>query len=478
MGQSAVVIGGSMAGLLATRALASEMDHVVLVERDAFPDQPTFRAGVPQSRHVHVLLERGRRVLDGLFPGFSTELIGAGATPVAFSREGLWLTPVGWSRRFRRGPTFLCASRELVEWTVRQRVAALPNVEFRQRCDAIGLAAGADGGRVVGVRLQDRPVEGQTRPEPSTLPADLIVDASGRDSHASQWLESLGYDKPEETRINSFLGYASRCYQQPKDFDADWKMLFLQPATTGNMRGAVLLPIEGGRWLVTLGGVGGDYPPTDEEGFLDFCHSLDSTILYEAVQAASPLSPIYGYRRTENLRRHFERLARWPERFVVVGDAACAFNPIYGQGMSVAAIEASVLIDGLRAQRLSRPDGDLTGFARQFQARLARAQDDAWLLATNEDMRHPATEGARPSLATRLLYHYFDRVAKVATADSVVNFAFANVVHLLAPPKTLFSPPVLTRVLRGSRPALAAPPTKWRPGAERSVAGGQETKST
>ncbi len=448
--RSAVVIGGSMAGLLAARALSGQLNRVTLIERDRFPEGPTFRAGVPQFRHAHVLLGQGLAILERLFPGITAELRTAGAEPVEWPRDVLWLTSAGWSRRFRSDRTLLCASRELIEYAVRRRVLALPNVVVRQRSEAVSLLA--DGGSAAGLRLRDR----ETATE-SELQANLVVDASGRDSHATAWLEELGFGQTTESRIDPLLGYASRVYAPPAGHAADWKLMLLQPDVTCG-RGGLLLPIEGGRWIVTLAGLGRDYPPTDDEGFLAFARSLRSPSLYEAIKDATPLTPIHGYRRTENQRRYFERLPRWPEGFIVLGDAACAFNPVYGQGMTVAAVEALLLARKLSEQR-RRPDGNLTGFAKRFQSLVAQKDADVWLLATSEDLRYPTTEGAKADLKTRFLHRYFDRLVRVSTANATVSKAFVDVLQLEASPASLFLPRVLLPVLRGGVHGAPAPPT-------------------
>lgn len=454
----AVVIGGSMAGLLAARVLADHFARVTIVERDRFPATPSFRKGVPQSRHLHILLVRGRELLDQLFPGIVAELHAAGAADVEWPREVLWLSTAGWSARFTPGITLLSASRELIEWHVRQRVAALPGVAFREQCDATGLLASLDGRTVVGVRLRPRTGDRESREE-EALAADLVVDACGRDSRAPEWLAALGYPAPRETVVDSFIGYASRYYVPPADTPLDWKGMILL-ATVENPRGGGYMPIEGGRWLVTLAGSGRDYPPTDEAGFLAFARGLRSPILYEALRRAEPLSPIVGYRRMENRLLHYERLRRRPERFVVLGDAVCAFNPAYGQGMTVAARSALVLDRCLRDQRARHRGDDLAGLAKRFQRALARSNALPWLMATGEDLRFPQTTGPRPGLAARLVQRYLDRVIRTSTDTPVVGRSFLRVAHLIAPPAELFHPRVLlpSLVARGTR-GLPEPPT-------------------
>jgi 2-polyprenyl-6-methoxyphenol hydroxylase-like FAD-dependent oxidoreductase len=308
---------------------------------------------------------------------------------------------------------------------------------------------------VTGVTVQSRVREDGERAGAEEIAADLVVDASGRTSHAPRWLESLGYAAPEQTTINSFVGYASRLYRIPDGFDADWRLLFLQPNAPATSRGGGLFPIEGNRWIVTVAGAGRDYPPTDEAGFLEFAHSLRTPLLYEAIKDAEPLTGIAGYQRTENQRRHYDRLRRRPERFLVTGDAVCAFNPIYGQGMTVAAEDAMTL-----HRCLVRADSSLSGLAERFQKAVAKGNNDVWLIATGEDLRYPTTEGATPDRMTRLTHRYMDRVLRVATRNAGVNRAIGRVFNLQASPMSLFKPSVLVAVLlsRDDQP-LTDPPT-------------------
>jgi 2-polyprenyl-6-methoxyphenol hydroxylase-like FAD-dependent oxidoreductase len=211
--------------------------------------------------------------------------------------------------------------------------------------------------------------------------------------------------------------------------------------------------------MVALIGAGGDYPPTDDAGFLEFARGLRSPLLYETIKEAEPLSPIYSYRNTDNQRRHFERLGRWPDRFVVIGDASCTFNPVYAQGMTVTAMTA-ITLDHILAEHRRRSVAVPSGLARQAQQRVARTNAGAWTMATTEDLRYPWTEGARPDLPTRIMHRYADRVLEVANGNPKVNTAFVNVVNLRHPPTSLLRPRVLLAVLARHRaPPLTNPPT-------------------
>jgi 2-polyprenyl-6-methoxyphenol hydroxylase-like FAD-dependent oxidoreductase len=474
LGDHAVVIGAGMAGLVAARVLADYFARVTVVERDRLPAAPTPRAGVPQSHHIHILLAQGMALLDRLFPGLEGELLAAGAVTIDFPGDVLWLSPAGWSRRFRPGLRLVSCSRPLLEWTVRRRLTASSRVGFLEGHEVTGLTANHHQTAVAGVRLRARPRPPATATAEPTLPAALVVDASGRNSRTPEWLRTLGYPAPTETVINPFIGYATRAYARPEGANADWRLLYVQakPPDTGRM--GLLLPVEGHRWMVGLAGAGRDYPPTDEAGFLQFAGSLRSPIIHDAIRHARPLSPIHGYRQTDNRWRHYERAERWPERLIVFGDAACTFNPVYGQGLTVAALAGVTLQQCLENHRRTQPADELAGLARRAHRALARTTAAVWLLATGEDLRYPTTEGARPSLLTRLMHRYFNRLGRVATGNRTVNAAFLEVANLVRPPTSLFRPRVLLPTLRGATLALRTPPIA----AGRDAQGEEEVATT
>jgi 2-polyprenyl-6-methoxyphenol hydroxylase-like FAD-dependent oxidoreductase len=438
----ALVIGGSIAGLLAARVLADHFEQVTIIERDRFPGEPGPRKGIPQARHVHALLTRGHAILEQLFPGIDAQLAAAGAPRVDWGADVAWFGRQGWGVRFQSGIASRACSRDLLEWLVRSRLAANPRVRFRQGSEVVGLLASPDQTVVTGVQVRDRDRSGGKSEQEEALLASLVVDASGRSSRAPQWLEALGRTLPAETIINAYLGYASRWYRIPPNSSVDWKVLIVRAEPPDRTRGGVIFQVDAERWVVTLSGVGRDYPPTDEPGFLEFARSLPTPELYEAITAAEPLTPVYGYQRNENRLRHFERMADWPDGFVALGDAVCAFNPVYGQGMSVAALGAQTLDACLH----SRPPG-VAGLAKRFQVQLARVNQTPWLLATGVDFRWPATEANRPGRSSRAIQWYVDQVVSLAILDPGALQAFINVTHLLKPPATFFHPRIAVKVL-------------------------------
>jgi 2-polyprenyl-6-methoxyphenol hydroxylase-like FAD-dependent oxidoreductase len=435
--QHAIVIGAGMAGLMAAKALLNHFSHVTLVERDTLPKEPDFRQGVPQARHGHVLLSKGQQILEQLFPGIDDEMATAGIPRIDWGKECSWLGMWGWLPHFESDlQTYLC-SRIRLEWMVRQQLVKQPRLMLLEQCQIDRLLVNEAGSRVTGVVVRQ-----QKQPEMQLI-ADLVVDTSGRNSSLPKWLKQMRYSAPTETKVTSFLGYASRWYERPTGYKADWKLLVIMAKPMAIKRGGMLLALEDDRWLLTLSGANHDYPPTDDAGFLDFARSLRSPLIYEAIKDAKPISPIYPYHRTENSWRHYEALDRFPDGIVVLGDAVCGFNPIYGQGMSTAALSVQLL-----DQLLQNHQGDRVGFSQKFQRELAQMLKDPWLMATSEDFRWDETEGEKPSLMTRFMHRYMDQVAKLALFDEEVYQTFVEVIHMLRSPSSLMHPKIALRVLR------------------------------
>ncbi|GIV96908.1 MAG: hypothetical protein KatS3mg057_1565 [Herpetosiphonaceae bacterium] len=357
---------------------------------------------------------------------------------------GAAITPVFTNEDGKLGT--LGVSRPLLEGYVRQRVLALPNVRAIEQCDALGLVPSESRSRVWGVRILRR--AGGSAEE--VLEADLVVDASGRGSRALKWLEEIGYAPPEEERITVSLSGVTRLYRRRPEHlnDAKAVLIALSPALK---RGAVMVAQEGERWTITLIGFAGDSPPSDEEGFLAYARSLAASEVYEVIKDAEPLSDFLPYRVRANQRRRYERLDRFPEGFLVFGDAICSFNPIYGQGMSVAAIEALDLQQELRQ--------GTEGLWRRFFRRAARSIDNPWQIVASGDLRFPEAEGRR-TRAIRFVNAYMERLHVAARYDPVVARSFGEVANLLVSPQSLMRPGIVWRVLRGnlfnSRPTRAS----------------------
>ncbi|HLX58646.1 MAG TPA: FAD-dependent monooxygenase [Ktedonobacteraceae bacterium] len=439
-GRHSVVIGASMAGLLAGRVLAEHFARVTIIERDCLLQGAHARKGVPQGQHVHALLKRGANILDDFFPGLSSTLARDGAPLIDTIADVCWYHFGVWKARFPGAITGFSQSRPFLEELVRDCLAERANVSFLDGWEVTGLCASADHTRVTGVRL--RPAGTKHRQE--ELAADLVLDASGRGSQAPQWLLSMGYSRVEESVVRVDVGYASRIYPHLDQASFDGKALIIYPTPPHGKRVGYIFPIEGGRWMVTLAGWLQDYPPGDEQGFLDYARSLPMPNLYEAIKDADGLAPIVTHKFPANRWRHYERMRRFPDSFIVLGDAACSFNPIYGQGMTTAALQAGALSNYL--PQYLRVHGGLHGFAPHFQKKVARAVRVPWLLATGEDFRYPETQGSRPP-GMRLYNWYAGRVHELSCSHPLTTLRFYEVLHMLKSPAVLFNPRTLFAVL-------------------------------
>jgi 2-polyprenyl-6-methoxyphenol hydroxylase-like FAD-dependent oxidoreductase len=386
----AVVIGGGIAGLSAAQILARYFKRVTIVERDCSRSESGFRQGAPQARHAHTLLPAGQTILERLFPGLCDELLAKGALGIkseldtAFYKEGAWQKP-----NPNPNGVSIISSRPLLEALIYQRLADRPAIRFMEGFEVVGLEVDEEGRRVTGVRLRQRHAPGSME---ISLAADLVVDASGRSSGASRWLESLGYESPRQEMVDAFTGYASRIYRRPAEFAAGWKSLYIRPSVSESRRGGIMLPLEDDRWHVTLIGMAHDYPPTGEDEFLKFARSLPTQTLYQAIRDAEPLTNISGYRNTANRVRYYDRLPRYLEGFLVTGDAVYTLNPVYALGMTASVMGSMALERSLKEQLRQNAGEDLIGLARRFQKRLSQAVDRLWEMATEEDLLWPGTE--------------------------------------------------------------------------------------
>lgn len=386
LGRDAVVVGGSVAGLLAARTLAPHFERVTVLERDPMPGPGDFRPGTPQSRHAHTLLPEGQVLYEQLFPGFTEELLAGGAvsvnpdTQMILYIDGLWRPPknTGVGRRVN-------FSRPFFESVLRDRVMAYPNVVVMPGEEVMGLTAHDEA--VTGVLLRRRRLMGEGV-EP--VSADLVVDASGRGSQAPRWLTELGFPRPGETIFSTRTGYATRLYTPRPGFDPGWKIMYIRPRPPAGTRGGLILPVEGNRWLVTLIGVARDSPPTDVPGFEEFARHLPTPRFFEALQNAEPMDEPFGFQLTDSRLRHFDHLPRCLGNFLVLGDATMTLNPVYALGMTSAALGALMLEACLSAQRekASAP-AEMT---REFQTRLVESTARYWQKVTREDQSWPAVE--------------------------------------------------------------------------------------
>jgi flavin-dependent dehydrogenase len=456
--EHAVVLGAGIAGILAARVLADAFRTVTVVDRDDLVEMVP-RRGVPQGQHLHGLMETGRRIMEELFPGLTDELTRRGASIGEALVNTRWYFGGLRAHPTPTGLTPILASRPFVESVLRGRLAAVPNVTLRPRTAAVGLVEATDGShRIVGVRVTRGGARGDVPAaadggdlihgdliDGDLIHADLVVDATGRGSRAPDWLASLGSPRPAEDKVDIDLGYTTRLYRRkPGQLDGD---LAVNMSVAPGLRGATAIAIEDDRWQVTLAGTLGDHPPVDDEGFRAFAATLPAKDVQGLIADSEPLNDALPYRFRGSRRRYWERLAAPPEGFLAVGDAVCSLNPVYAQGMTVAAQEAKAL---QRCLASTRP-----GLPRRYYREAGRLVEAAWQTSTGTDLAHPAVEGRRTRRG-RLTNAYVKRMLLASHVDPTVARTFMRQVHLVDPRSALLRPGLVLQILRHGKPPAAA----------------------
>ena len=432
-GDHAVVVGGSMAGLVSARVLADAFESVTVLERDSLHDDREPRRGVPQGRHVHALQTAGREVLETLFPGYQQDLAAAGAevidvaTDFSFYDEGDFVAD-GDDRQ----PMY-CGTRPLFEVVTRRHLTARDDVALRDNCQFTGYRTDDQGTPVTGVKLRNEAGDSEY------LTADMVVDTTGRTSGTPDWLEDHGYAAPPLDEVHVDLAYSTIFLNRPPE---DKRAFHVMPSPP-RQRGVVILPVEDKRWVVTFFGVHGDHPPATIKGLRNYAAELPVEPVENLLDTHEVVSEeVAQYPVPSSRRRKYWALDQFPDGLVVVGDAIASFNPIYGQGMSVAALQALQLHHTLAEAGTS----DLAG---QFFDRAKPVIEDAWNVAVGSDFRFDETDGPKPT-GTDLLNRYLSRLTRRAHDDSALADAYAKVVSLERRPTSLLRPWVAWRVLKPS----------------------------
>jgi 2-polyprenyl-6-methoxyphenol hydroxylase-like FAD-dependent oxidoreductase len=423
IGKQAVVVGAGMAGLIAARSLSDFFERVIVLENDALPKEATHRPGTPQCKHLHGLLAGGLQALSCLFPGFEESLSQAGAVRLRMGYDYRLERP-GYDPFPQRdfGLLVYSMTRPLLEFTVRKRLGKYRNIELRESCRAQEFIPTPDDAAVAAVRCQN------SERGSETLPADLVIDASGHGGLTLALLHSLGWPVPEETSIGVDIGYATALVDIPGLVSRDWMGVITFPHYPHNKRTALILPVEGNLWMVTLAGRYDEKPPADWDGFLLYSQHLRTPTVYDAIRDAKRPAEIARFGFKASCWRHFERLKRFPRALLPFGDAICRFNPIYGQGMSVAALEAEVLNGLLTAQ--SAEGNGLARLAEAFFTEAKKLIDTPWSAAAIPDFIDPRTEGQRPSDFEDTL-KFFAALLKLAAQDAAVHKLLIEVQSLL-----------------------------------------------
>ncbi len=411
LGDRAVVIGGGMGGLFAAAAVSEHFGEVFVLDRDDEPDGASPRKGVPQGNHFHILLQGGMDAMTEWFPGFPDDLVAAGSIPTRMGRDFYVFTPEGksYSTLTHRpdpydGPLLYAQTRPLLEDRVRHRVRGLENVEIRHRTLVDGPIA--DAGRVVGVSTAD-----------TTIDADLVVDASGRNSCTSRWLAGMGYDPAAEEHVGCDVQYVS-VIAEPEDWDRfDGVVYFVLPSRDGEYgnRAGGAVKLEGGRWLLFVASRHGDTTPRDWDGMLEFGETLHERVWIECARTARPIAPVHTYRLPRATRRRYDRLDRFPDGLLPIGDAICFFNPTYGQGMSTAAGQCRALRELLAART------GIDGLALDFFPRADEWVRGAWAMAAMNDLEYPECSGDLPTDELADLQRYGELAAESVARPELIQ---------------------------------------------------------
>lgn len=421
----AVVVGGSIAGLLAARVLSDHAEHVTVLERDG-GDVTDVRRAVPQGHHIHALLARGHEILEELLPGFTQDLLRLGVPILDFGTSVAWHRGPAPFRQRPAGMMCVAAGRPLLESYVRRRVLSLPNVSFAH-AEVEGLLVDATRRAVVGVRTSDGRVD-----------ADLVVDAAGRASRTPAWLEELGFGSVDEDVIRMDLVYTTCDFETAPQFDPIGEDIAIVSTMTPELPRGMIYARLPDRYALSLNGLGTHAPPRDWPSFVEFVRSLPLPDVHRSILSARRTGDPHSFRFPASTRRRYERLAAMPEGLAVVGDAFARFNPVYAQGMTVAA---------MAAERLQQHLGATSRFdAQSFARQLSRVVDTPWNLAAGGDLGFPTVQGRR-TLATDMANRYVTRVQRGAVKDAVVAKAFLRVAGLMEEPTSLFRPSIIARTL-------------------------------
>ena len=438
IGKQAVVVGAGMAGLTAARSLANFFERIIVLENDPLPKEPRDRPGTPQCRHIHVLLAGGLKALSQLFPDFEENLSQAGAVPVRMGYDYRVERP-GYDPFPKRdlGILIYSMTRPLLEFSVRKRLGEYSNIEVRERWLAQEFIPTPDHAAIAVVRCQNS--DGTTE----TLPADLVIDSSGHGRLTLALLQSIGLPAPEETLIGIDMGYATALFDIPESVPPDWMGVFTLPNYLRNNRGGFLLPVEGNRWILTLLGRYDDKPPADWDAFLMYTRQVRTPTIYNAIRHAKRSSEIVRFGFKASRWRHFERLEKFPRMLLPFGDTICRFNPMYGQGMSVAALEADVLT-GLLAVQSAQGNG-LATLPSAFFAEAEKLIETPWSMAAIPDFIDSRTEGQRPADFEGTI-KFSAALLKLAAQDAAVHKLFIEVQNLLKPRSVFRNPELVERV--------------------------------
>ena len=452
-GEHAVVIGASIAGLCAARVLSDFYDRVTVYDRDGLPDGPDNRQAVPQGRHLHLLLARGAEELGGLFPGLLEDMVAAGVPVLENQPECIHFGAaghvLGTTDRLRQEFTTYVPSRPQLEWQIRRRVQAIPNIDFQKR-SVFEPNFDKQSKRVTGVLL-DSP-DGA---EPQFVAADLVVDSTGRGTRLPVWLEQWGFDRPREQTVDVGITYATHRIRMPEGLIKE--KLVVDGASHDRYVGLGLLLYEDGTWILTTFGVAKEVPP---QTFAEMCTVADEILpphIAAAVRESEPVDDISFHKYPTSRWRRFDKLRRFPAGIVPVGDAVISYNPTFGQGMTMSIVQAANL-----RRALDKSGADPT---RAFMKATAKSSYPVWMTDAVADHTMHGSEGQIPWWYPRVS-KLFDQFLEAAETEPVLAEWFLRRFSLLDSLWMVPGPRIVARTMRhnlrcwlAERKEAGSPPT-------------------
>lgn len=440
-GEHAIVIGGGFGGLLAARVLSDYFKNVTIIERDTKEEINIYepRKGVPQGRHIHILMSTGARILRDLFPKLDAQLVSNGAYRVDILNEMRFCID-GWKPHSKSDKFTWAQSRPFLEENIRKLVQDFSNIEFLYSNEVQGLLSNFKEKRITGVRINNLKTH-----EEINLYADLIVDTSGRNTHCPEWLENLGYLKPTKEEINVDLFYLSRIYRWPDSYHPNWKVMIVKKPPPNKKAGtinAIENDSEGKRWVVTLIGQHGDFPPNTEEGYLEFARHLEQPDIYDIIKKSTPLTPFSSFKFPTVRRYCYEEIPDMPVGFIAIGDSLCSFSPIYGIGMSTCAQTVEILQKILSDKNKNY----LSSIRNNFFRYTVKPINNAWEINVGPEYMFSETQGKRP-FGYKIIGRYRKLLLKLSNEDLYVWSKILSIISLEKHPINFLHPAILFRAL-------------------------------
>ncbi|GGP16145.1 FAD-dependent oxidoreductase [Oceanobacillus neutriphilus] len=438
-----IIIGGGIGGLLAAKVLSDYYDEVLIVDRDDFPEEPENRSGVPQGFQPHRLTPRGKMIIEHYFPGISNDLLAQGAAS-SLNKIYRFTNPYGILTMSNAEQDIMC-SRALLEWGLRRRMKEISHVRFLAKQNVIGLQTSQDQKMVTGIRVRER---GQSNLQ-KVITADMVIDASGRQSKLVNWLQDLAYDIPKADVLKVSLGYSTRHYKIAADSEEKWALIHVEGQPVRKQNTGIFAMIENNIVEVLLWNIGGNFPTTNAEKYEQEVAHLADPIMANIWKKLEPITTPRGYRIKELFRNRFEQMPRWPSGLLVLGDALCNFDPIYGQGMTMAAVEVEVLESCLRDQRTNPQPS----FERRVLQRLQEIIEPIWWLNAVADLKWPGVEyEGRPLKGIAFVQKYFDLYLKQVTSqgDFELYSLYWAVNAILFSPSKIINQRMMESILNGS----------------------------